>query len=123
MERPEDRTAGGAGPTDAGALAITRTAALEKWNVLLNPESDYTSFHTAYYAHELTKRNASDNASKLGALLVGVQVHRSPHQLDAPLFAFLSPLSRGIILANEVGLGKTIGVALASAIGWCHYLQ
>ena len=111
MERPGDRTAGGAGPTDAGALAITRTAVLEKWDVLLNPESDYTSFHTAYYAHELTKRNASDNTSNLGALLARVQAHRSPHLLDASLFAFLSPLSRGIILADEVGLGKTIEVA------------
>lgn len=41
----------------------------------------------------------------------------TPHQVEAASFAFKSPLSKGAILADEVGLGKTIeaGIALSSA--------
>lgn len=39
----------------------------------------------------------------------------SPHQVDAALFALSSPLTRGVLLADEVGLGKTIKAALVIA--------
>src|SRR2546428_1912649 len=73
-----------------------------------------TPYHSQYYAHELTRRSASDDIAKLGPSLVSARVDLNPHQLDAALFAFRSPLSRGAILADEVGLGKTIeaGVGL-----------
>ena len=86
----------------------------------MNPESDYTPFHTAYYAHELTKRNASDNIAKLGPSLLGATVDLNPHHLDAALFAFRSPLSRGVILADEVGLGKTIEAGLVVSQLWAE---
>lgn len=42
----------------------------------------------------------------------------NPHQVDAALFALRSPLSKGVILADEVGLGKTIEAALVLAQRW-----
>jgi adenine-specific DNA-methyltransferase len=67
-----------------------------------------TAFHAKYFAHELTKRCSSDSLEKLAASLADAQVDLNPHQIDAALFAFRSPLSKGAILADEVGLGKTI---------------
>src|SRR6266851_5098072 len=65
-----------------------------------------TAFHAKYFAHELTKRCASDSMEKLAASLADAQVDLNPHQVEAALFAFRSPLSKGAILADEVGLGK-----------------
>ena len=44
----------------------------------------------------------------------------SPHQVDAALFAFRSPLSKGAILADEVGLGKTIEAGLVISQKWAE---
>ena len=44
----------------------------------------------------------------------------NPHQLDAALFAFRSPLSRGVLLADEVGLGKTIEAGLVMSQLWAE---
>lgn len=80
-----------------------------------------TDYHAAYFAEELTKRNASDNLAKLGQSLFKATVDLNPHQLDAALFAFRSPLSRGAILADEVGLGKTIEAGLIVSQLWCEH--
>ena len=40
--------------------------------------------------------------------LFDATVDLNPHQIEAALFALHSPLSKGVILADEVGLGKTI---------------
>ncbi len=71
-----------------------------------------TDYHAKYFAHELTKRCPSDSAEKLAGALVDAQVDLNPHQVEAALFAFRSPLSRGALLADEVGLGKTIEAGL-----------
>jgi hypothetical protein len=63
-----------------------------------------TDFHSACFAHELTKRCASDSIEKLAGALVDAQVDLNPHQVEAALFAFRSPLSRGAMLADEAGL-------------------
>lgn len=74
-----------------------------------------TPYHAKYIAHELTRRCASDSVEKLTAVLSDAQVDLNPHQIEAALFAFRSPLSRGAILADEVGLGKTIEAGLLIA--------
>ena len=76
-----------------------------------------TPYHAKYYAYELTKRNPSDSIEKLGTALQDAKVDLNPHQVEAALFAFNSPLSKGAILADEVGLGKTIeaGILLSQA--------
>ena len=79
-----------------------------------------TPYHAKYIAHELTRRCASDSVEKLTAVLSDAQVDLNPHQIEAALFAFRNPLSRGAILADEVGLGKTIEAGLLIAQSWAE---
>ncbi len=79
-----------------------------------------TDFHAKYFAHELTKRSASDSVEKLVGALADAQVDLNPHQVDAALFAFRNPFSRGAILADEVGLGKTIEAGLLLSQHWAE---
>jgi superfamily II DNA or RNA helicase len=79
-----------------------------------------TDFHAKYFAFELTKRSASDSMQKLASTLVDAQVDLNPHQVEAALFAFRSPLSMGAILADEVGLGKTIEACLVISQKWAE---
>ncbi len=79
-----------------------------------------TVYHAKYFAHELTKRCASDSVEKLASALSNAQVDLNPHQIEAALFAFRSPLSKGAILADEVGLGKTIEAGILLAQKWAE---
>lgn len=79
-----------------------------------------TPYHAKYFAYELTKRSSSDSMQKLASTLVDAQVDLNPHQVEAALFAFRSPLSKGAILADEVGLGKTIEAALVISQKWAE---
>lgn len=79
-----------------------------------------TPYHAKYFAYELTKRCASDSIEKLAAALSDAQVDLNPHQVEAALFAFRSPFSRGAILADEVGLGKTIEAGLLISQKWAE---
>jgi superfamily II DNA or RNA helicase len=79
-----------------------------------------TDYHAKYYAHELTKRCPSDSVEKLAASLIDAQVDLNPHQVEAALFAFKSPLSMGAILADEVGLGKTIEAGMVISQRWAE---
>ncbi|MBN1781947.1 DEAD/DEAH box helicase, partial [bacterium] len=79
-----------------------------------------TPYHAKYFAYELTKRSSSDSIQKLASTLVDAQVDLNPHQVDAALFAFISPLSKGAILADEVGLGKTIEAGLVISQKWAE---
>lgn len=79
-----------------------------------------TAYHAKYFAHELTKRCPSDSLQKLAASLADAQVDLNPHQIDAALFAFRSPLSKGAILADEVGLGKTIEAGILLSQKWAE---
>jgi adenine-specific DNA-methyltransferase len=81
---------------------------------------DLTDFHAKYYAHELTRRRSSDSMDKLAGAVASAQVDLNPHQVDAALFAFKSPLSRGAVLADEVGLGKTIEAGLVLSQKWAE---
>ncbi len=79
-----------------------------------------TDYHAKYFAYELTKRNPSDSYEKLASTLVDAQVDLNPHQVEAALFAFKSPFSKGAILADEVGLGKTIEAGLVISQRWAE---
>ncbi len=86
---------------------------------ILPPEM-LTPYHAKYFAHELTKRCPSDSIEKLASALVDAQVDLNPHQIEAALFAFRSPLSKGALLADEVGLGKTIEAGLVLSQKWAE---
>jgi len=79
-----------------------------------------TDYHAKYFAHELTKRCPSGSVEKLVSVLADAQVDLNPHQVEAALFAFRSPFSKGAILADEVGLGKTIEAGLLLAQKWAE---
>lgn len=77
-----------------------------------------TEYHAKLFAHELSRRHSVADAEKLAGALLDAQVDLNPHQVEAALFAFKSPLSKGAILADEVGLGKTIEAGLVLAQKW-----
>jgi superfamily II DNA or RNA helicase len=79
-----------------------------------------TPYHSKLYAWELTRRYPADAMERLGAVVAGAQVDLNPHQVDAALFAFDSPLSQGALLADEVGLGKTIEAGLVLSQRWAE---
>src|SRR5450432_4162494 len=79
-----------------------------------------TPYHAKYIAHEITKRSSSDNIQKLASTLLDAQVDLNPHQVEAALFALRSPLSKGTILADEVGLGKTIEAGIVLSQRWAE---
>jgi ERCC4-related helicase len=77
-----------------------------------------TEYHSKLFAHELTRQRSVADSEKLAGALLDAQVDLNPHQVEAALFAFKSPLSKGAILADEVGLGKTIEAGLVLAQKW-----
>jgi SNF2 family DNA or RNA helicase len=79
-----------------------------------------TPHQSQYIAWVLTHRAASNTVESLAATLVDAQVDLNPHQVEAALFACKNPLSRGVILADEVGLGKTIEAGLVISQSWAE---
>jgi len=81
---------------------------------------EFTDYQSQYLAYELTKRYSPDSLEKLAGTLVDAQIDLNPHQIDAALFAFQTPFSKGVILADEVGLGKTIEAGLVISQKWAE---
>ncbi len=79
-----------------------------------------TPYHAKYFAYELTRQRPANDLGKLTASLQDAQVDLNPHQVDAALFAFKSPLSKGALLADEVGLGKTIEAGIILSQKWAE---
>ena len=77
-----------------------------------------TRYHARYYAALLTQQQANGDLGSLSQSLLSSTVDINPHQIDAALFAFSSPLSKGVVLADEVGLGKTIEAGLVICQYW-----
>ena len=71
-----------------------------------------SKFLRSYLATKLTLRRSISDPGKLNKTIRSANVDLNPHQVEAAVFAFNSPLSRGAILADEVGLGKTIEAGL-----------
>src|ERR1700683_1771077 len=80
--------------------------------------SAITPHQSSFFAHRITLEGVGDNA--LAQSLSTARVDMNPHQIDAALFALASPLSKGVILADEVGLGKTIEASLVIAQRWAE---
>ncbi len=79
-----------------------------------------TAYHAKYYAHELTRRHSADGVDRLSQSLFDASVDLNPHQIEAALFALRNPLQEGVLLADEVGLGKTIEAALVVCQYWAE---
>ena len=67
----------------------------------------YTN-HQIKYFWEITKKRSASASDRLSQSLFDAQVDVNPHQIEAALFALNNPLSKGVILADEVGLGKRL---------------
>ena len=79
-----------------------------------------TPHQSKYYAWLLTRQAEGGSMDSLATTLVDAQVDLNPHQIDAALFACKNPLSKGVILADEVGLGKTIEAGLVILQHWAE---
>ncbi|CAN5619885.1 SNF2-related protein [soil metagenome] len=82
--------------------------------------TEITDYHAKLFAYQLSRRYTGESADKLATSLIDAVVEINPHQIDAALFAFQSPLSQGVILADEVGLGKTIEAGLVISQVWAE---
>lgn len=80
---------------------------------------DLTPHHAKYFAYDLTRR-ATSGIDRLSTALFDAAVDLNPHQIEAALFALQSPLSKGVILADEVGLGKTIEAGIVLCQFWAE---
>lgn len=78
----------------------------------------YTAYHSKFLAHRITLAGLGEDS--LAQSLSTARVDMKPHQVEAALFALQSPLSKGVILADEVGLGKTIEASLVIAQRWAE---
>ena len=79
-----------------------------------------TIYQSKYWATQLTLQSPSDSVERLSRSISNAKVDLQPHQVDAALFAFRSPLAKGVLLADEVGLGKTIEAGMIMLQKWAE---
>ncbi len=94
-------------------LAEKQAASLDHFN-RLSPLQIY------YYWHLLTLKQPKWESSPTSQALLEAKVEPIPHQVEAAMFAFRNPLAGGVILADEVGLGKTIETGLIISQLWAE---
>jgi len=80
----------------------------------------YTPYQARYFAEQILLKRPQSSYDSLASAMSGVKVDLNPHQVDAALFAMQSPLRSGALLADEVGLGKTIEAGLVLAQFWAE---
>jgi len=81
---------------------------------------NFTAHQKKYFAHQLKLSRPTREVEALASSMSGVKVDLNPHQVEAALFALKSPISNGSLLADEVGLGKTIEAGLVLAQLWAE---
>ena len=80
----------------------------------------FTAYHGKYTAYDLTKLAPPGSDDQLSMSLFDASVDLNPHQIEAAMFALQSPLAEGAILADEVGLGKTIEAGIVLCQKWAE---
>lgn len=83
--------------------------------------TEYLPIQAHYHAHRLTVAGTAEDAFTRS--LTSARVEMNPHQVDAALFALKSPYAKGVLLADEVGLGKTIEAGLVISQKWAEHKQ
>lgn len=79
-----------------------------------------TTYHSQYWAHALTLRGSGSDIAALSRSIANARVDLNPHQIDAALFALRSPFTNGAVLADEVGLGKTVEAGIVLSQRWAE---
>jgi ERCC4-related helicase len=82
---------------------------------------EYLPIQAHYHAHRLTVAGNAEDAFTRS--LTSARVEMNPHQVDAALFALKAPYAKGVLLADEVGLGKTIEAGLVMSQKWAEHKQ
>lgn len=77
-----------------------------------------TPYHSKYWATALTLKSPSDSIDNLSRSIANARVDLNPHQVDAALFALGSPLSRGVVLADEILGVIEFGVEIEYHVDW-----
>ncbi len=78
-----------------------------------------TAYQAKYFANEILCRSEK-GVDRISQGLFNAKVDLNPHQIDAALFALKNPLGRGVLLADEVGLGKTVEAGLVLCQLWAE---
>nr|WP_235684983.1 DEAD/DEAH box helicase [Glaesserella parasuis] len=78
-----------------------------------------TAYQAKYFANEILCRS-ENGVARISDGLFNAKVDLNPHQIDAALFALKNPLGRGVLLADEVGLGKTVEAGLVLCQLWAE---
>lgn len=81
-------------------------------------ESLYT---IKYLTENLITRKFGDDPTRITESLYRSKISLTPHQIQASLFPFKSPVSKGVMLCDEVGLGKTIEAGIVITQYWCEH--
>ncbi|MAP67957.1 MAG: ATP-dependent helicase [Erythrobacteraceae bacterium] len=79
-----------------------------------------TKYHAKFFAHEITRMAPAGSGDQLSMALFDAAVDLNPHQIEAAIFALQSPIMEGVVLADEVGLGKTIEAAIVLCQKWAE---
>ena len=77
-------------------------------------------YSAKYLAEKLSLNHFGDGTDRIGQTLFNAKISLNPHQIQAALFAFSSPVSKGVMLCDEVGLGKTIEAGIVISQYWCE---
>ena len=86
----------------------------------MTPNPNLHAHHAKYFAHLLTLRQGVNGDDPLAQTLYDAKVDLNPHQIEAALFAISNPLAKGVLLADEVGLGKTIEAGIVLCQYWAE---
>jgi len=79
---------------------------------------DKQELSAKYCYNALTIKSGGGDVARIGNTLFNSKITLTPHQIQAALFAFKSPLRKGVVLADEVGLGKTIEAGIVISQIW-----
>jgi len=108
----------GSAPADDAAPRATEKAPENAPGPARLASAYFSPQQATFFAHRITLEGTGEDA--LAQSLSTARVDLNPHQVDAALFALASPLSKGVLLADEVGLGKTIEASLVIAQRWAE---
>lgn len=79
-----------------------------------------SEFQQLYHINRLRLRHPKWEQQGTNQALIEAKIDAIPHQVDAAMFAFRNPIAGGVILADEVGLGKTIETGLILSQMWAE---
>lgn len=77
-------------------------------------------YSAKYLAEKLSLNHFGDNTDRIGQTLFNAKISLNPHKIQAALFAFSSRISKGVMLCDEVGIGKTIEAGIVISQYWCE---